>query len=142
MMDVRIATIDDANDLYDLNTLFGNATTIDNIENSLMENNTEIVAIAFINGIVVGYCCGLIIKTMCYSEYRADVEALYVKEEYRRQGVGTALIRCMENAITDLDITHFHINTYSNNVKAQSLYEKLGYCKTGEILMDKTVSLR
>ena len=136
-MDTRIATVDDANELFELNTLFENTTTIENIRKSLEENNAEIVSIAFIDGIAAGYCCGLIIKSMCYSENRADIEALYVKEEFRRQGVGAALIKCLENALADLNILHFHINTHSNNVGAQSLYKGLGYCKTGEILMDK-----
>ena len=139
-MEVRVATIDDADDLFALNTLFENTTTIDLLKKSLLDNGREIVCIAFVNGVPAGYCSGLIIKSMCYSESRADIEALYVKDEYRRQGIGEALIRRLEKALAAFDIRHFHISTNADNKTAQSLYMKLGYAKTGEILMDKTTA--
>jgi ribosomal protein S18 acetylase RimI-like enzyme len=136
-MEVRIATIDDANDLFTLNELFENTTTIDLLKKSLLENEDEVVCIALSNGIPAGFCSGMIIKSMCYSNNRADIEALFVKDEYRRQGIGKALIECLEKSLIARGAQHFHINTYANNIAAQSLYVKLGYAKTGEILMDK-----
>ena len=94
-METRIATIDDADDLFVLNGLFDNNTTIDLIKKSLMENDREIACIAFADGIPVGYCCGLIVKPMCYDKCRVDIEALFVREEYRRQGAGMSLIKCI-----------------------------------------------
>ena len=53
------------------------------MKKSLIENDREVVCIAFVDGITAGYCSGLIVKSMCYSENRADIESLYVKEEFR-----------------------------------------------------------
>jgi len=142
-MEVRVATPRDARELWGLNALFGNDAPCEAIEKSLVENDREIVCIAYIDGEAAGYCSGLIVKSMCYQEDRADVEALYVKEEHRRRGIGEALMECLETALIERGIRHFHINTYADNKKAaRALYKKLGYEETGEILMDKSVPSR
>jgi len=138
-MEIRVATVNDAEGLHALNALFENATTIELLKESLAENDREIVCIALDSGIPAGFCSGLIVKSMCYSESRADIEALYVKNGYRGQGVGKALIKFLEKALAERGIRHFHITTGTNNKNALSLYEKLGYSKTGEALLDKTV---
>ena len=138
-MGVRMATVQDAADLFELNKLFDNDAAIEHIEKSLTENDREVVCIAFVDGAAAGYCSGIIVKSMCYSQSRADIETLYVKEEYRKLGIGEALIKCLEKNLVARGISHFHINTSSDNVKAQALYAKLGYKKTGEVLLDKTI---
>ena len=139
-MEVRIATIDDISDLFELNALFENDTTLELMKASLIENDNEVVCIAHVNGVAAGYCCGLIIKSMCYSSIRVDIESLYVKDDYRGQGIGEALVKCLEEDVYARGIYHLHIITHSTNTKAQSLYEKLGYSKTGEIMLDKTLN--
>jgi len=141
MLEVRAAKIDDAEDLFALNTRFGNTTTIGLLKKSLVENDCEIVGIAVIDGMTVGFCSGLIIKSMCSGRDRAEIEALYVKEEYRKRGVGMALMKFLDERLTACGIQHFHINTHVDNKAAQSLYEKLEYKKNGEVLMDKTTNL-
>lgn len=140
-MEVRTATISDAADLFELNRLFDNDTTVELIKKSLTENDREVVCTAFVAGVAAGYCSGLIVKSMCYRENRADIESLYVKEEYRKLGVGAALIKCLEERLASLGISHFHINTSLDNIKAQALYAKLGYREAGEMLLDKTIAV-
>lgn len=142
MITVRLATESDVEDLFVLNALFENTTTKEMMRKSIFENDREIICIAFMDNIAVGYCTGLIVKSMCYSENRADIEALYVKEEYRRRGIGAALVRHLENEAVSRGIYHFHLNTYANNIRAQSLYQKNGYSKTGEILLEKTIAMQ
>jgi len=139
-MEVRLATIEDAEELYLLNELFENNTTIEAIKQSLSENKHEIVCIAYIDGVGAGFCSGLIIKSMCHSSPRVDIEALFVKEEYRKQGVGRALLSCLEKEAVSQGVCHFHLNTSSTNTVAQALYEKSGFMRTGEILYEKTIS--
>jgi len=138
-MEVRLATADDADDLFLLNALFGNETTIERVKRALRENVGEVLCIAHVGGAAAGYCGALIVSSMCYGEDRADIEALFVREEYRRQGVGEALIQCLEAALLGLGVRHFHIVTGADNGNAQSLYARLGYAKTGEILLDKSI---
>ena len=138
-MEARLATLDDVNDLFLLNALFENKTTIELLKKSLVENNREVVCIAFVDGTAAGYCTGLIVESMCYSQNRADIESLYVRDEYRNQGVGRALMTCLEEALAARGICHFHIVTRKDNKGSSALYTSLGYNVTGEILFDKTI---
>ena len=137
-MEVRIASRDDADELLALNELFGNATSLELLRESLLENDREVVCIAYCDGVAAGYCCGLIVTSMCYGERRADIEALYVKEEFRRQGIGEALLTCLDECLAARGIQHFHLTTHRDNATAQALYKKLGYVDSGEILMEKS----
>ena len=139
-MEIRIATADDVNDLFELNSLFGNITTIEAMREGLAKNELEITCIAYEDNTAVGYCSGFIVKSTCYGENRADIEALYVKEEYRRQGIGKALMLFLEKAFIERGISHFHNSTYSSNLKALALYNSIGYVNDGEILLEKSIT--
>ena len=79
---IRAATVNDAEVLLELNSLFGNETTLGLLEQSILENDREIIGIAYIDNLAVGYCTGLVVKSMCYSSPRMDIETLYVKEKH------------------------------------------------------------
>ena len=138
-MEIRIATPNDEEDLLVLSEYFESDTTAEHIRQSLVENDREVVCIAFVGGAAAGYACALIVKSMFYSDDRADIEALYVRDEFRRQGIGEGLMKCLEDALVERGVRHFHITTGAENTSAQSLYRKLGYMDTGEILLDKSV---
>ncbi|MEL7624359.1 MAG: GNAT family N-acetyltransferase [Clostridiales bacterium] len=138
-MEVRLATIKDIDALFVLNELFENTTTKEAMQNTIQENDREIICIAYVKGIAAGYCTGLIVKSMCYRQQRIDIETLYVRNEYRNQGIGQALIHCLERTAAAAGIYHFHINTHQVNIAAQTLYRRMGYAPTGEILLDKTI---
>ena len=138
-MEMKIVTTDNIHELHELCTMFGVTTTTDTMMKTLAENDREIVCIAYIDGVPVGFISGLIVISACYAEVRAEVEALYVKSEYQRRGIGEALVKYLEKLFIAQGISHFHIATHSDNLSAQSLCKKLGYSKTGEILLDKTI---
>ena len=138
-MEIKIATIDDANDLYELNMLFGNNATVEIIKSSLTENDYETVCIASIDGGAVGFCCGRLVKSMCYSEGRMDIEAVFVKQRYRGQGIGRALIQYLETTFSERGICHFHNGAYLSNLTALSLYANMGYLCNGEVVLEKTI---
>jgi len=138
-MKLKIADISDVDNLYELNKALGNETTKEAMENFLDKNNHEIVCIAYIDNAAVGYCAGLIIKSICHKDSRMEVESLFVREDYRNKGIGKALIDFVEKEASSKNITHFHINTGKGNTSARMLYEKLGYKDTGEILLEKAL---
>ena len=133
----KIADINDVDNLFELNKALGNETTKENMKESIANNNHEIVCIAYIDNVAVGYCVGLIIKSICHKNCRMDIESLFVRDEYRKKGIGKALIEFVEKEAAAKNIKHFHINTGKNNTNARMLYEKLGYTDTGEILLEK-----
>ena len=139
-MNIKIAGLSDIENLYELNELFENETSKEEMKKFMNQNNHEIICIAYSGSVAVGYCTGLIVKSICYKNSRIDIEALFVKEEYRNKGFGKALITYMEKEASSKNITHFHINTNNGNTVAKSFYKKIGYKETGEILLDKTLS--
>lgn len=128
----------DIHALYELNTLFGNTATFEEMKKCILNNESEIICIAYSEETAAGFCCGHIVASVCYSEKRADIEALYVKENYRRQGIGKALLSCLEKSFAQRGIYHFHINTRNENKNALKLYQDTGFIFTGEILLEKT----
>ena len=137
-MYIKIADINDLENLYELNKLFENETTKEQMEKYIKQNNHEIICIAYLDNIAVGYCTGLIIKSVCYKNCRVDIESLFVKVEYRRKGIGKALMTFMEKEAISRNILHFHIITNKKNGNTVKFYENIGYTQTEEILLDKT----
>ena len=137
-MEARIATVDDACDLHEMNTLFGNGSALDAIMESLAANESETVCIAHVDGEAAGFCCGRLVESMCYGEKRVDIEAVFVKERYRGQGVGRTLVECLEMAFAERGIRHFHNGAYLSNLNALSLYASMGYACHGEVVLEKT----
>ncbi len=55
------------------------------------------------------------------------IGSIGVDENYRGQGIGTALIKAAEEELKKQGITVMEINVYSFNESAEKLYERLGY---------------
>jgi ribosomal protein S18 acetylase RimI-like enzyme len=139
-MKIKIVDKNDIENLYVLNKLFENENSKEEMEIFLKNYNHEIICIAYLDNIAVGYCTGLIIKSICHKNSRLDIETLFVKKEYRKNGIGKALIEFIENEAINKNIVHFHINTNKNNKISKLFYEKMGYKNTEEILLDKTIN--
>ena len=139
MIDIRLAKISDAPELERINDLFYGEGSNDAgaIEKSLKRNVNEIVCVADDGNRLAGYCCGQIIGTMCRPYKYGDVTALYVMEEYRRQGIGRRLLASIEKAFHKHDVSHLHISTGSENQIAKALYRSSGFEDTSEIVLDK-----
>jgi len=138
-MIIRAATVGDADALFELNCLFENDATADVIRASLRKNEREIVVIAYMGDEAAGFCTGLITKSMSYRECRMDVESLFVKEHFRKRGIGKALLDFLEQSANSLGIRHFHINVAENNGAAYAMYAKSGYQPSGEVLLEKDI---
>ncbi len=136
-MEVRLATPKDAEALHTLNEMFGNQNELHALRESIDTNDREIICIACDQSQAAGFCTGLIVKSMCYSGNRIDVEALFVKEEYRGRGVGTLLLQHLQKEAAVRSIYHLHVVTHSSNKRAQSLYAREGFMYTGELLFEK-----
>ena len=139
-MYIKIVDKNDLGNLFELNKMFENDTTVEEMNLFFEQNNNEIICIAYLDSIPVGYCTGLIIKSICYKTKRMDIEALFVREEYRQQGIGKELIKFMEKEASMKMISHFHINTNKDSIRTIKFYEAMNYKTTGEILLDTTVN--
>ena len=138
MIQVRLAQVSDALELKALNDLFNgeDSAAIGTIEKALKENTQEIVCVAVKTNEneskLVGFCCGQIIKSMCYTILYGDITEFFVIEEYRYQDTGKHLIKQMEIEFDRRGVNHLHHFTGKNNSSIQELYRSLGYIDTSE----------
>lgn len=139
---VRKATISDAEQLGVLNDEFNGKgeTTIDNIRNSLMNNQQEVVIVADENGVLVGFVCVQLKKSFCYDEYMPEITEVYVNPTYRKKGIASEMITFAEDYCTkNYPLHKYELLTGKENVIAQSVYGKLGYIDDKELHLSKRV---
>ena len=131
-MEIRRATYTDAVGVYELNNLFNGSgwTTLDIIKKSLEKNTEEIVLVAVDGETYVGFCCCAVIRSVCYAEPYCELTEIYVREDYRRSGIGTALTAGMEAGCKSMGINHFHLAIAFDNNNSRNMSEKLGYAQT------------
>lgn len=90
--------------------------------------NNEIVYIALYKNIVVGYLAGSInIQGSYVTKSLAEIDNMFVLEEYRKYGIGTKLINtfkeyCLKNKIEELKVT-----ASAKNANAIKFYMKNGF---------------
>lgn len=133
---IRLATINDAEQLYTLNDDFNGSgnTTIESIKESLACNKQEVVVVAEENDVLVGFVCVQLKKSFCYAECSAEITEVYVKPEYRKRGIAGAMISFAEEFCEEEYSVHkFELLTERNNSTAKSVYGKLGYKEDEEI---------
>ena len=60
---------------------------------------------------------------------------IQIYEPFRRRGYATQAFRLMEDQARAMSITTIALNVFEHNHSARSMYEKLGYVKTGDSMM-------
>lgn len=138
---IRKAAKDDATKLYVLNELFNGqgSTTLERLTESIVNNQQEIVFIAEDDNEAIGFICGQIFKSMCYDTYYGEISELFIKEEYRRQGIAGKLINRIEEEFIRNNIYSFQLFTGAENRIAHAFYESMGYIKSEERMYRKRV---
>lgn len=138
-MEIRLANISDAANLFEMNELFNGVgySSIDMIRKSLQYNQQEVVAIAYEKDMAAGFVCAQVFWSMCYDVKYAEITELFVKGPFREKGVGRSLISFMEKTFAQQGIYDFQLFTGEDNESAQRFYEKMGYVKDRELMYRK-----
>jgi len=130
MIQVRLAESSDAFGLKTLNDLFNgeDSNCAESIGKSLAENKQEIVCVA-VDGenMLVGFCCGQIVKSMCYSVLYGDITEFYIIDTYWQSDVGERLIKLIEYEFGKRGVAHLHHLTGQDNLTTQELFLSLGF---------------
>ena len=137
---VRIATVQDAEQLEILNNEFNGEgeTTLENIRASLADNKQEIVVVDETNGELTGFVCVQLKKSFCYNDYMPEITEVYVKPQYRRNGIARAMITYAEEFCqSHFPVHKFELLTGTETATAQSVYAKLGFAEDGELHLSK-----
>ncbi len=97
---------------------------------NLLDNECVIIAEAGREGIPVGYLAGSIYRDKtysCYSGITAELENMFVKEEYRKFGVGSKLIDNFTNYCKSHDASRIIVTASFGNNNAIEFYKKNGF---------------
>lgn len=85
------------------------------------------------------FTIGYVVLTLGYSlEYGgrdAFIDELYLRPSDRNQGIGTQTLHFLETTCRQLNIKALHLEVERYNLKAQALYDRLGFQTGDRILM-------
>ncbi|MBR2786823.1 MAG: GNAT family N-acetyltransferase [Clostridia bacterium] len=96
---------------------------------SLMDNDDKIIFVARDNDIVLGYVYGFIQDNgNLYNNKVAKLDALFVKERYRGNGIARSLMKEYINWAEEKGVAYIELLVCKDNTNAISLYENEGFC--------------
>lgn len=135
---VRLATLDDAEELSRLNQEFngGDRRPSDEICNCMIKSN-EIIAVTENNGKIVGFGCAQSFESFCYKDFKGEITELYIEESSRRKGLARSLISCLEENLRKRGVKSIKVLTGKLNAIAISTYENCSYVRDDELLLKK-----
>ncbi len=147
----RVTTIDDA-DTCDrfLTELIKYESNLDKVINDkffvqdfyrrALDNENKYLALAFENNQPLGfiYAYRKIEKGTSFLDNIIEIDGLFIKEDSRSNGIGSALINAVENwAKKNYSTAHIEITYINANTPAERCYKKLGYTPIKTILRKK-----
>lgn len=89
-----------------------------------------------INGEVAGYALLVVTYSQEAGGKAVWLDELYVREQFRNKGIGKEFFAYLEENKPD-DIKRFRLEVESDNLKAISLYKRMGYERLGYVQMVK-----
>lgn len=94
----------------------------------LINNDDKIILVARDNDIVLGYVYGFIQDNgSLYNKKVAQLDALYVKEQYRKNGIAKNLIKEFIKWADEKEVAYVELSVCKDNTNAISLYESEGF---------------
>ncbi|MBE5949325.1 MAG: GNAT family N-acetyltransferase [Lachnospiraceae bacterium] len=91
-----------------------------------LDNRREIVFVAETDNIVVGYIHAEVYRTL-YFDSMINILGLAVFADYRRRGVGKALLHQAEKWAKELGINKVRLNSGGSRKEAHEFYRAMGY---------------
>ena len=142
---IRLATVEDSEQLFYLNEKFNgkDVTTLDNLKESLLNNQQEIIVVAEENSVLVGFVCIQLKKSFCYDDFAPEITEVFVDKNYRRKKYASKMILYAEShCMKTYQLHKFELLAGKNNFEAQALYKSLGYCDKGELHLSKQFDVK
>lgn len=105
-----------------------------------MRESSEIIAVAEMDGRVVGFGCAQSFRSFCYKEPLGEITEMYVEEAFRRKGAATALLSCLEMQLRKRGVAEVKILTGRRNHSAIRTYKRCQYEEDDEQLLKKQLT--
>ncbi len=88
----------------------------------------------------VGYGVLTLGYSLEYLGRDAFVDELYIREAYRRQGIGQQTFQFLEEVCRTLGVQALHLEVEHHNTSAQAFYRKIGFYDQERYLMTRQIS--
>lgn len=126
---VRKAEVWDIPDIITMNNALNETDcgTAESMKESLENNKNELVFVAICNNLAIGFICGQLYSSICYSNFQCEITELFVCKDYRRKGIAAMLIKQLEIEFIKNNVPEIIVKTGVKNLNAQKLYEACGY---------------
>lgn len=146
---IRKATLDDASTLNNFLTLLirdekkydsniNELCVVKNFYENIILNDSNIILVAVANNKVVGYLFGYIANMGdSYIDKISNIDALYIEENYRHNGIATSLINEFKLWSINNDAKYMEVKVLNSNTDAFKLYNKEGFEEFKSILHSK-----
>ncbi|MCD6234264.1 MAG: GNAT family N-acetyltransferase [Candidatus Marinimicrobia bacterium] len=100
----------------------------------MLDKHPELFLIAEQKGILVGTVLG------SFDGRRGYIHHLAVLPEYQHRGIGTFLLKTLEEKYRSMDVVKIHLFIETENAEVESYYQKLGWYRRDDlIMMSKTL---
>lgn len=104
-----------------------------------IQDKTKLLFLAEDNNKIIGYIYGYFDKDATTNNKVAYLDALFIDNEYRHQGIANKLINEFKKWARENNCTSMEVNVCSNNIKAKNLYLKNNFQTFKETLKCKIV---
>jgi GNAT superfamily N-acetyltransferase len=99
----------------------------------------EIVLLAEVDGLGIGFACLQVLESVCYGQPWAELMEMYVRATHRRRGAGRALIQVAEKLAQARGATDVILGTGAENAAGQAFYHAMGYSPQGDLILRKSL---
>ncbi|MGB3405525.1 MAG: GNAT family N-acetyltransferase [Microcoleaceae cyanobacterium] len=94
-----------------------------------------------INQEIIGYFAVIFSFSLEYHGRNAILDELYIREQYRRQGIGKQTIQFVKEICRKKGINALHLEVDHQNTNAQRLYRQVGFVDSHRSLMSQWLSV-
>lgn len=94
-----------------------------------IDNEDKTIFVARDNDMILGYVYGFVQDNgSLYNKKVAQLDALFVKEQYRGKGIAKSLMEEFINWAEEKRVAYIELSVCKDNTKAINLYENEGFC--------------
>lgn len=125
-MEIQRMTVNDVDDVAELDKLCFTVPWSRQAFADEMENKIAVYFTAKDNGKVIGYC------GFWQAADEADITNIAVLPQFRKQGVGGELLKSLIKKADEMGLVQINLEVRKSNEPAKRLYEKYGFEPIGE----------
>ena len=79
------------------------------------------------DGVAIGFISCHIQNLLHHAGKVAEIQELFVKKNNRGQGIGQALVKCIEQELIALDCISFEVTAQNKRIDTHEFYTKMGF---------------